>query len=690
MVRRPWRLAATLLVYIWLLTVGDPSRPLPHTHAQTPPPASEPMQLPPVEVRAQPEASIPLARRTSAFATVVDTTEATAQVDSVADVLAESAGVQVRRFGGLGAFSTVSIRGSSPNQVEVYLDNVLLNSANAGLVDLGLLPLDNVERIEIYRGFAPLQLGAGNIGGAIQLRTRQVAGTTTNSASASYGSFDTRKVTLYRSQHFDTLGYLLLFNYTGSEGDFQFFDDNGTRFNPADDEVTTRRNNDFNAFNVNAKGETTLAGWALTLSNDFFTKDQGVPGQSSNQSEHSRLDVTRNVTTLQGEKKGVPWQNSDLTLQLSHTWQREHFTDPDGTIGLGIQDEVNRSHTINGSGVLTLYLDKWHQIVGVLLDARYEALRTVDRLPRQRGMSEEEGPLQQRVALIAAVQDELLLVNERLSIRPLLRYEFVASDFGAQPSFGDVPLNIPQDKQQNLFSPSVGVKYRLLSFLDLKGNVGRFQRVPTLFELFGDRGTTLGNPELKSESSFNWDVGFIVELSRYGFMDRAFLEYAYFSNTAEDLIVFVQNSQTTAQARNVGAAEITGHEVNWSVTAVGHVRLFGNYTYQDARDTSQTFSRGNGLPGRPRHEWHQGVELFAGFGKLVYEFDYIAGNFLDRANAFEVDSRLLHNVSLTALPFGQRLKLTFEVKNITDNQIEDFRGFPLPGRSFFGTVEGRF
>jgi hypothetical protein len=39
---------------------------------------------------------------------------------------------------------------------------------------------------------------------------------------------------------------------------------------------------------------------------------------------------------------------------------------------------------------------------------------------------------------------------------------------------------------------------------------------------------------------------------------------------------------------------------------------------------------------------------------------------------------------------GKRFKFTFEVKNLTNNQIADFRGFPLPGRSYFGTVEARF
>jgi outer membrane cobalamin receptor len=152
----------------------------------------------------------------------------------------------------------------------------------------------------------------------------------------------------------------------------------------------------------------------------------------------------------------------------------------------------------------------------------------------------------------------------------------------------------------------------------------------------------------------------------------------------------VQNSQASARAENIGSADISGHEVSWSMSAFGHLRLYGNYTFQDAKDASDTFSRDNQLPGRPRHELHQGIEWFAGLGKLSYELDYISQNFLDRANLRPVNNRLLHNVTLMLTPLGQHLKLTLEAKNLTDNQVGDFRGFPLPGRSFFGTVEGRF
>jgi len=390
------------------------------------------------------------------------------------------------------------------------------------------------------------------------------------------------------------------------------------------------------------------------------------------------------------ERHGFPFSTTDVAFQLAHTWQREDFKDPKGEIGIGAQDDEDTSQTFSAQGLWHVFLEPWNQILGLLLEYRYETFRTVDHLPELRGEPAFEGPLQRRFYLLAAIQDEILLFNDRLAIRSLLRYQFVDSNFGTQPAFRSLPLDQDRKAQDHLFSPSLGVKFRLTSVLDLKGNMGYFERVPTLFELFGDRGTTIGNPELKSEKSVNWDVGFVLEFPRYGIIDRTFLEYAYFGSDADDLITFVQTSQVTAQARNIGSARIRGHEVSWSVTALRHVRLFGNYTFQDAEDTSDAFSHGNALPGRPRHELHQSLELFTDVGKLVYEFEYIGKNFLDRANAFVVDNRTLHNVRLTVLPLGKALKFTFEAKNLTNNQVEDFRGFPLPGRSFFGTVEGRF
>jgi iron complex outermembrane receptor protein len=92
----------------------------------------------------------------TAFATVIDTSDAPREVTSLADVLSESVGVQVRRFGGLGAFSTLSVRGFSPGQVQIYFDGVPLTRADNETVNLGDLPIAAFIRASAMLTFAVL------------------------------------------------------------------------------------------------------------------------------------------------------------------------------------------------------------------------------------------------------------------------------------------------------------------------------------------------------------------------------------------------------------------------------------------------------------------------------------------------------------------------------------------------------
>ena len=68
-------------------------------------------------------------------------------------------------MGGLGQFSTVSIRGSSAEQVLVLLDGVRLNTGGGGSVDFSTIPLDSIERIEVIRGGGTTLYGSDAIGG---------------------------------------------------------------------------------------------------------------------------------------------------------------------------------------------------------------------------------------------------------------------------------------------------------------------------------------------------------------------------------------------------------------------------------------------------------------------------------------------------------------------------------------------
>ena len=108
--------------------------------------------------------------RNPAYATVITRESFEGRETSLPDVLAEATGVHVKRLGGLGAFSTLSLRGSSAEQVEVYLDGILLNTAFGGGVDLSILPLAHVGQIEVYRGAGA---GGNGLGGTVHVRTRR-------------------------------------------------------------------------------------------------------------------------------------------------------------------------------------------------------------------------------------------------------------------------------------------------------------------------------------------------------------------------------------------------------------------------------------------------------------------------------------------------------------------------------------
>ncbi len=92
----------------------------------------------------------------------------------VAEALGCMPGVSVERSGGFGSQATASIYGSETRHVSVYIDGVPLNLLSNPMTDLSKIPLNNVERIEVYKGTASSVWGSG-LGGIINIITREPA-----------------------------------------------------------------------------------------------------------------------------------------------------------------------------------------------------------------------------------------------------------------------------------------------------------------------------------------------------------------------------------------------------------------------------------------------------------------------------------------------------------------------------------
>ncbi|MDA0747851.1 MAG: TonB-dependent receptor plug domain-containing protein, partial [bacterium] len=255
----------------------------------------EAIPLEEIQVVAQPVGAADL-HRMPAFVTVLSRKDFEGRATSVPEVLSSSAGVQVKRLGGLGSFSTISIRGSSSEQVEVYLDGIPLNSAVGGGVDLGNLPLSQVEQIEVYRGAAA---SGGAMGGTVHLRTRSAKDGVRQSGSGSWGSLDTRGLNVLLSGDRDQTEYLVMADYSSSDNNFRFLDDNGTEYNKNDDVLSHRQNGDFVSSGLLGKwAHRTRGNLQVSVNQNLFWKHQGLPGISNNQSKEARLNLFRSLTEL--------------------------------------------------------------------------------------------------------------------------------------------------------------------------------------------------------------------------------------------------------------------------------------------------------------------------------------------------------------------------------------------------------
>jgi len=107
---------------------------------------------------------------------------------SLAELLAQHAGVQFWSSGGLGMTSSVALRGLESRHTLLLVDGVRYGSATIGTPAWETIALDSIERIEIVRGPLTGLYGSDAVGGVVQVFTRRGVPGFRVDASATAGS----------------------------------------------------------------------------------------------------------------------------------------------------------------------------------------------------------------------------------------------------------------------------------------------------------------------------------------------------------------------------------------------------------------------------------------------------------------------------------------------------------------------
>ena len=585
---------------------------------------------------------------------------------SLAGVLARETGVQYRQSGGFGSYSSVSIRAATGAQTDVYLDGVLLNNGGSPAVDLSTLEMLNLESIDIYRGSTPLQLGHGSIGGAVNLNSLQSVSEPTTRIRLGIGKLGRRELQLSHQTIHGAWDMVAALSHRQSNNDFLIDNDHVTPLNP-DDVFREKRNN------ADARRTTALFRTGYQHDRDTRTdvtvqvsaRDLGVPEFNNNPDNVASYDTDTTQVQLSQILDGLGNWNSRHNLY----WHGNsaQYQDLFSQVGLGAQDTDSDSNTLGAKTYWEYLADSG--TLGLSLDVRRERYDSTDANDAAAAFNADRDRTQASVHYVWYDR------SEAWSVTPAIRWQHSELHGEHPESSGDVPAN----RSSTDTGLQIGLAYRPPGKLSYTANAGSYYREPSFGELYGSSGLVNGNPDLLPEKGLNVDVGLHYQ-SR-----GTELSATVFGSDRDELIVTAYNSRGIGGPLNTGAARVIGLELAAGIALTPQLDLSSNLTWQSTRNLDEAVSfHDRLLPGEAQLAWSSRLQYQYLQTSLWYELDVLRKRFYDQGNLLPAADSELHSVGIDWK--SPKWQTTLGINNLGNDNIEDFNGFPKPGRTWSLTV----
>ncbi len=576
-------------------------------------------------------------------------------------------GVQINNYTPGGSTAQIVMRGVSSSLMGTHgLDGavlLLVDGRRVGTDNITMLPLVNVERIEIIRGPGAVQYGTSAVGGVVNVITRRGTEKPAAMAEAGGGSWD---------------AYATQGSVAWAKGPVDF--SGGASYMTAHD-YQYGGGHDYPNSGVNYKSGYSLnAGYTFAKEHRIGVTamgvradDAGSPGYYNNPSNqyNDRATYSFDVGYEGGcSEAGLSWKgryfngrNNYLNDDRDNAGSGDYFESR--TEYQGSQGQVSFSREII---TLTGGLD-WNKYDTKFMGAYYD--------PAEKSTYDNMG-----LFLLA----KIALFEEKLILSGGLRHD---------------RYNLEADgNDQNLYktTPAVGIAYHALDWLTLKGNYGESYRVPQAVELLGFTGmsmTYVGNPDLEPEEAETFDVGFEIDHKSFN------LGVTYFHTDYKNKIVSEFDWQTnSSRYYNLdGTAKYRGLEVeagydlaeafDWPFLLRPYVNMTKLFTFQDQNGAKIQYVADMDLACGVNFQ-HPGVGLdvdlrFTYYGNQQVQ-DWNSANSTYGENV-ETGGKLTADLYITKTikewAEAGKLSLKLNILNIGDVRYETIKDYPLPGRSFF-------
>lgn len=631
------------------------------------------------------------------------------RASNLTELLARQAGVQIRRTGGIGSDARISIRGLEGKRVQVFIDGNPLNTPD-GSLGINDLPLQIIERIEIYKGTIPAWLGGDGLGSAVNvvIRHRDVSYI---DATVSHQSYNTLSTGLILKKTFDKKGI------EAGGGIFTNSSDNNYTMDvPNQPGLKVKRDHD--------KFKSILAGAAVRFHRLWFDEVEVEGAYVNIQKElqgiqrniqHIESNGNTYVAVLGLRKRGL--FNKKLSLKYHAVWAdiRVRFIDTSsynydwdgnattsiygkGELGNGpnlshtkqkeFRQQTNFNYTLND--IFTVNLNN------TLRYGKFNPDDTVGNNHARNNLFNWPGNL---LNSVTGLTIESRIREDRLLFSTALKHYYNnVEGYNTNIYVQGTPEQV--NNTISTFGYNAGMRYNFSKAVMIKASHERAVRLPNNAELFGDGILITPAIFLQPEIATNNSIGLIYDKTNKN-GHRLQAEVNGFFMSVNNLIQLSGNGLSIGYV-NFVKANIYGvdAEVKYDITKELYASV--NITYQKAIDVNKylpgTQNVNNptyklAIPNIPQLFGNWNIEYTRdnvlgknSATKLLYEGSYTReynyGFEISRYDSLAIPSFITHTISLEQSFNNKRYIVAAEVNNLTNEIVINNFNQPLPGRTF--------
>ena len=639
---------------------------------------------------------------------VINAKELQGRSVSLETILNKTIGLKVGQTGGLGSSSRIIVHGLEGNRIQILWDGIPMNTSD-GAFSLDEIPIDIIERIEVYKSIIPARFGCDGLGGAVNIVTKEFS---TDYLDASYelGSYQTHKGSVFSRKNFPKSGILLGAGgyYTSAKNDYSF------RVPERENLLVKRDHDRFRSYMLKGKVAFTKL-WFDEISTEFgyynrFNEIQGVlkniqhaenkSGMFMLESKLIKSGMLNNRLNFESHFSLSHTTNNFVdTARVNHDFEGNIYPSPNGQgetgdvphnsndKGLEINERINLDYKLSTNHSLNL---------NTLINCARR--QPSDDIASQHAGFIIGGFPSKKTSIVSGLTWEAKLFGRKLTNMFSAKYFHLHSEIEDLTSYEMIEAPKKKSNTTSQIGWIEAMKYEPFRGFHLKVSYQRAIRLPNSQELFGDGIITFPAAGLKPEKSHNFNLGFLIDKNDVLGLSRLQFEVNGFYMQVSDMIKLMKQHMAAGYV-NAEKVHIKGIETELKLDISPTVYVYGNLTYQDVRDVLDYLpgtqapnpTKGLRLPNIPYLFANFGAEyhsdrLFKNWyvkafwdGKFTEEFFYFWE--LTKLQKRRIPRSFVNDIGLL-LTYKNKYSIALECHNLMNKEVWDQFRQPLAGRTF--------